>query len=559
MIRAPGLSLLVKELTERSARRRTYALRVAAGLLLLVPVWLFLRVADLGNRFSDGGWDERVLMGRGDQLIQMLVGFLALSIALVLPAMVAGIIANERERGTLALLMLTPQRPTWLLLQFWITGILPAVLMILLAAPLLALAFAYGGVQNTTVGWSLAGLLIGAAEGGAIALACSAWARGPGAALVWAYVLLTGLWVGTSVIAEWHNPWGNTESWWHMFVPIDPSGRTTTDFYYIRIGVAALIAAVALFIARLGMFHRLEAQRGLGPMMRAFRWLDALAHRTDARWFGRTTVSDLPITRPIRWRELNRRGLASARYLVRWFLPALAAVCFLSLSANDYPMAGLALPLLPCLLLVAAIGGGLFASERSAETLPVLLTTPIPARTILRDKIAGLQRIVIALAVLVTIPVATKLWIANHDSWLLPIAHLVRAPLALLIALWLGVLAGLLARKRATGTASAILLIVVAWGGSYLITGMLHDRFTAMSFGHRISLALLPGSLETQIIGEYDRAIAFPVLSVGQSFDRSFTVSVHIIFALITQSLLILALRFLALRLAPSRLPRIAA
>ena len=393
MIRAPGLSLLVKELTERSARRRTYALRVAAGLLLLVPVWLFLRVADLGNRFSDGGWDERVLMGRGDQLIQMLVGFLALSIALVLPAMVAGIIANERERGTLALLMLTPQRPTWLLLQFWITGILPAVLMILLAAPLLALAFAYGGVQNTTVGWSLAGLLIGAAEGGAIALACSAWARGPGAALVWAYVLLTGLWVGTSVIAEWHNPWGNTESWWHMFVPIDPSGRTTTDFSYIRIGVAALIAAVALFIARLGMFHRLEAQRGLGPMMRAFRWLDALAHRTDARWFGRTTVSDLPITRPIRWRELNRRGLASARYLVRWFLPALAAVCFLSLSANDYPMAGLALPLLPCLLLVAAIGGGLFASERSAETLPVLLTTPIPARTILRDKIAGLQRI----------------------------------------------------------------------------------------------------------------------------------------------------------------------
>ena len=559
MIRAPGLSLLVKELTERSARRRTYALRVAAGLLLLVPVWLFLRVADLGNRFSDGGWDERVLMGRGDQLIQMLVGFLALSIALVLPAMVAGIIANERERGTLALLMLTPQRPTWLLLQFWITGILPAVLMILLAAPLLALAFAYGGVQNTTVGWSLAGLLIGAAEGGAIALASSAWARGPGAALVWAYVLLTGLWVGTSVIAESHNPWGNTESWWHMFVPIDPSGRTTTDLSYIRIGVAALIAAVALFIARLGMFRRLEAQRGLGPMMRAFRWLDALAHRTDARWFGRTTASDLPITRPIRWRELNRRGLASARYLVRWFLPALAAVCFLSLSANDYPMAGLALPLLPCLLLVAAIGGGLFASERSAETLPVLLTTPIPARTILRDKIAGLQRIVIALAVLVTIPVATKLWIANHDSWLLPIAHLVRAPLALLIALWLGVLAGLLARKRATGTASAILLIVVAWGGSYLITGMLHDRFTAMSFGHRISLALLPGSLETQIIAEYDRALAFPVWSVGQSFDRSFTVSAHIIFALITQSLLILALRFLALHLAPSRLPRIAA
>jgi len=484
--------------------------------------------------------------------------------------MVAGIIANERERGTLALLMLTPQRPTWLLLQFWITGILPAVLMILLAAPLLALAFAYGGVQNTTVGWSLAGLLIGAAEGGAIALASSAWARGPGAALVWTYILLAGLWVGTTAIAEWYDPWGRRGTYWYLFVPIEAFVSPTTSDPFIRIGVAAFIAAAALAVARLGMFRRLEAQRGQTWIMRVFRIVDAAAHRFDARWFGRTTPTELHIDRPIRWRELNRRGLTSTRYLVRWFLPALAVTFFLSLC--NFPIGLIAMFLWPCLVLVAVMGGGLLAGERSAETLPILLTTPIPRRTILRDKIAGLNRITVALAVLLTIPIGARLFVETRDyTSMTTLAHLVRAPLALFIALWLGVHMGLLFRKRGTAMITAIILVACLWVGSYVAMGMSMSHGEVWNMGGYISrthdwrprVAFLPGALEPELLNQ--ASSNFDGYSWGSvpknylSIDAHSRQSTYIITAIITQLSLIFALRHLALRLAPSRLPRIAA
>ena len=114
--------LLEKELTEEAARRRTYSMRVVYGVLL------FLIVGVGESQFFNGAPEDPLrVLGEGDQLFRTLIETQFAGIFLFLPALMCGRITHEKERDSLALLLLTDLRPWQIVLQKYLAGLVPMI------------------------------------------------------------------------------------------------------------------------------------------------------------------------------------------------------------------------------------------------------------------------------------------------------------------------------------------------------------------------------------------------------------------------------------------------
>src|SRR5690606_25448372 len=117
-------------------------------------------------------------------------------------------------------------------------------------------------------------------------------------------------------------------------------------------------------------------------------------------------------------------------------------------------------------LILAAQSTGLIGSERSRQTLDVLLTTPLTSETIVREKLAGTWRLMRVLWVpLATVYLFQFWWICfvvdgDMSNLLYPV---VGGGLAMLIypplIVWLGFYAGLRSRSQAQATLVCLGLI----------------------------------------------------------------------------------------------------
>ncbi|MEK6258278.1 MAG: ABC transporter permease subunit [Planctomycetota bacterium] len=136
--------------------------------------------------------------------------------------------------------------------------------------------------------------------------------------------------------------------------------------------------------------------------------------------FGSARQKDLPVERPIAWRETRKRSLGTARHLIRLLLllevPLLGWIGWRLWTwhgAGSLTLAsGALLPLwILTVLIVTVQSTGLIATERAKQTLDVLLTTPLPSQDIALQKLAGLRRLMLVLAVpLLTIFVSETAW-----------------------------------------------------------------------------------------------------------------------------------------------------
>ena len=162
------LPLLAKELLEQAARPRTYWMRVAYGALLYLVV--VLPQVD----FFKGAGNPRGMLGEGRQLFDALVGFQFAGIFLFLPALMSGRITQEKERESLALLLLTDLSSAQIVLQKYFAGLVPMLTFLLLGLPLGAVAYAFGGFPPRDLALAAAMLLLACLQVGALALWCSA-------------------------------------------------------------------------------------------------------------------------------------------------------------------------------------------------------------------------------------------------------------------------------------------------------------------------------------------------------------------------------------------------
>jgi ABC-type transport system involved in multi-copper enzyme maturation permease subunit len=158
--------LLGKELVEQAARKQMYVLRLTYALLLFGGFcFYYLRYLSEGSVQA---------LGRGLGPFLFLVQAQSIAIYLFLPPLMAGAIAQEKERDTLGLLFLTDLTPWELILQKYVGRLIPMLTLLLLSLPLLAVAYSLGGVSFSMLVFSAATLFLTCLAVGALALECSA-------------------------------------------------------------------------------------------------------------------------------------------------------------------------------------------------------------------------------------------------------------------------------------------------------------------------------------------------------------------------------------------------
>jgi ABC-type Na+ efflux pump permease subunit len=149
---------------------------------------------------------ELFLLGVG------LAAFLVLTVAGTVPQ-AALAVARERERRTLAPLLLTAMSPVAILGGKLVDVLLTPALATLALLPVICLSFSLGGVSEGSLAAVPGFLLLCHLLFGTAALAISCWCRRGGLAVVLAYGWVLLVCVGPSLIASWRRS-GVPAPWW---------------------------------------------------------------------------------------------------------------------------------------------------------------------------------------------------------------------------------------------------------------------------------------------------------------------------------------------------------
>jgi ABC-type transport system involved in multi-copper enzyme maturation permease subunit len=364
--------------------------------------------------------------GSGRTMFLSIVYLQFAGIYLFLPAMMCGVITQEKERSSLELLLLTSLRPSGIVLEKYFAGLVPIFSFLLLSPPLAALAYSFGGVQLSEIAIAAYFLTLAALQVGAFSLLASVWCR----TTVGAFFLMTvpcyawpialgvvpGI-VGITIpswiedvflpLRTWRN--GNVAPW--------AKGPVASMFASLPAwGATFLILALACWL--------LPRRASLPPrpwLRTIFGRLDGLMTRAN-RTIGGMVFSrrerTLPGREPLAWLDATRSALAHPAHVVRIALLLECAVGPLALGAiamdsnplqkTHYFDALLALCGGAAVIAVAVLGANAFATERVNQTLDVLLTTPLRAARMMGQKASAMHRLVLAGVV----PAATLVLIA---------------------------------------------------------------------------------------------------------------------------------------------------
>ncbi|MBC8115680.1 MAG: hypothetical protein H7062_14950, partial [Candidatus Saccharimonas sp.] len=168
-----------------------------------------------------------------------------------------------------------------------------------------------------------------------------------------------------------------------------------------------MFSVLCLVFARCVLWRRAFVQPS-NYLLKAFKLLDTFFHRANQNRFTKGIVLthehvELPLYDPIGWRETKKRSIGTTRYLVRFLIlleiPVVIAMR-LSMFGHDSRMgippvyvAAWALWIVAALVLTIQ-STGLIGLERSRQTLDVLLTTTQSSDSIVRDKFAGVWRMI---------------------------------------------------------------------------------------------------------------------------------------------------------------------
>ncbi len=299
----------------------------------------------------------------------------------------------------------------------------------------------------------------------------------------------------------WNGSSPSGPAFWHVLVRTIPIGFTIL---------------INLVLARRWLVSRAVASGG-SRVMAILKGLDGFFHRLNQNRFtkGRVLINDtetLPEERPIAWRETKKRAFGTFRYLVRTLLliefPTLV-VCllFLSLSLNrdsywnrSEVMAFMSIILwILSLLFLVSKAATVLPSERLRETFDVLLSTPIQTREIVKQKFAGVNRLIWVLSIpLVSVVLTHAMWIETSGKpwwvfdgvgWYL-LGSLGAIVVLLRMVAWLSMLVGL-AVKSQSKAIFITLAIVVGWCIFPIVCLAILDEILGMRIGPDSALAHL--------------------------------------------------------------------
>lgn len=392
------LPLLVKELTEQAARKRTYVLRVLYATLLYGFFALFL-----SQRLR--GLSVVQMLGQGNLVLQLLLVLEYAGIYLLLPAMMAGVVAGEKERDTFVLLLLTDLPPWEILLQKWLGRVIPMACFVLMGLPLMGIAYAFGGISLSWMLLGIAGLAAAILQVSSVGLMWSCICRSTAGAFVATYLTLLAMYAGppiSALLLGFHDG----DEWLLLFPPYAFNDYTIdyrAPWAWLCIPGTSLFC---LILARTFVVRRAMVQpRNL--LLALFRYIDRRMNQANRITGGVVlfkSADRLPEDRPVAWRELTKRALSKPHYLLRIFLVLelpvliLAAFAFTLGGGSNHLAVGISFILWLLVTLVVIVqSASALASERGHQTLDVLLSTPLTGRQIVLEKTAGIRRLILVL------------------------------------------------------------------------------------------------------------------------------------------------------------------
>ncbi len=449
------LPLLAKELNEQSSRARTYVLRFLYGLsVLAATIVLFARSFTAGSG----------ALGQGEAMFDWLTRFQFWALYLFVPAVTCGCLTMEKERNTLAILLITTLRPWQIIVQKFLGRFVPIVGYVFLSLPLMAVAYSLGGLTSGTLWGGSALLLITVAQTTALAVCCSAYFATTVEALLANFVIF--------FLSRLILPFCWGEFWLEQ---VQRQQVTIEALPYVALFLLSFVAIFLMLAIR-----NLERRAFIPPknlLLESFKWLDRRFNNLNRVTGGVVLVKDgepLPGDRPIAWRETAKKSLGTFRYLFRVLMGLEMPLVFVLYMLGTGETAGgtqivvvtfylYGLWLLAALMTVIH-SASLISSERTRQTLDVLLATPLSGEELLLEKQDGVRRLFRVLLIpFVTIFLFQSWWFQGYPFMLLYLGmSIASATIFMRLLTWVSLAIGLKVKSQIR----AVLIIsgvVAAW------------------------------------------------------------------------------------------------
>lgn len=381
--------LLRKELTEQAARTRTYVVRLLYALVLFLIFCLLFR-----SQLQRAGPDPQNILGWGAGVFKQVMYLQFGALYVFLPAIMSGVLTIEKERDSLALLFLTDLRPWEITLEKYFGRLIPMFTFLLLSLPLMGLAYSMGGISTNMLVNGAFLLLLACLQVGAVSLMFSAYCRSTVSSFLASYLIGVTLCNIPPFSAVFFFGMMNNES------PV-----------LVALSSVGIFASIACFLL---LAKRFLVQRAFLPPVNAtlqfFRGLDSFWQYLNRFAGGVILIKDktgLPKEQPVFWRETTKKSLGKINYLFRILVAVETPILFIAVGmsmlggASLSEIQGLSWMLFVLwfagMLAIAVRSADLVVSERANQTLEVLLTTPVGAAQIIRQKMQAVWRLILIL------------------------------------------------------------------------------------------------------------------------------------------------------------------
>lgn len=459
-----GLPLFRREMLVQSIRPRTYVIRAGFALTLFFVALVYTAATTGTSLFSAANR----LPGQGRVILDGLVWMLFVFIYVFAPATASGVITLEKERQTLVLLYLTKLTPWHVVLEKYLSRLLPTLSILLLAMPLLVIAYTFGGVTVEMLGTAMWFLVVTAVQVTAVAVLCSTLCRRTTQAFLLTYGALALLYFGPVLADVWlldgrtlYSSLSSRERWNTYqaqataaatlgqtgptmsnvpleaipkeamllacfppllfsihYLPSMTSGQFVWETMLLAGYPALLSTILSLVLARCLVFFRaFEDERS--PLLKRIQKLAGrlstsyISERKRAAARAAQAIHDLPEDEPIAWRERSKSTGNWLPVLLLLVVPTITVILWLARTGNGQPESISAMIFIVwvlSVLLICVNSASLITKERNQQTLDLLLTTPLSSAEIIQQKFNGTRRLMLICAAPLLTCIAFQSW-----------------------------------------------------------------------------------------------------------------------------------------------------
>ena len=402
------LPLLRRELLETTRRRRLWIIRGVLAVLQMVFVVVNYNVlAATAARFT--------AFGGGQEIADVLNICNLIAVYLLLPITACAAIASERERQTLPLLLISRISASRLILEKFLSSLIPVLTLMAISLPSLTLAYSLGGLSPQQLAGSAAAMLLAAVQVTTAAIFWSAAFRTSQQAF-WAtlftllvYLLgpgMLGLILGDRLQGR---IFGLSVDISSLFIGFWKLPRQLPLEIPVQLCLPPLIAGSVLLVGAAAVLRKYRCDPPLSRLPQPlwilrglFTWLRKRPAAIGSAGQPQGVSEPIPpmrvpAERPLAWRECSTSAAYGPRLFILLILFVPFALWMLTQSnLNFHPeVACIELTfilMITGVLVVLSVGARSFGLERDRQTLAVLLTTPQSTHEILMQKLTAASR-----------------------------------------------------------------------------------------------------------------------------------------------------------------------